>query len=110
MGQIKNIKLHIVTDIKVLVFDRQTPVEMAKATGTCKWFNSTKGFGFITPDDGSEDLFVHQSSLKSDGYRNLAEGEPLEYDSSKGKSKAVNVTGPGGRNVQGAPQGGGGGY
>merc|ERR1712142_1438567 len=92
MGQIKNIKLHIVTDIKT-----NTPAKMAKATGTCKWFNSTKGFGFITPDDGSEDLFVHQSQLKSDGYRSLAEGEPLEYDteydSSKGKSKAVNVTG-----------------
>ena len=88
---------------------------MAKATGTCKFFNSTKGFGFITPDDGSEDVFVHQSQLKSDGYRSLAEGEQVEYDteydSAKGKSKAVNVTGPGGSNVQGAPrQGGGGGY
>merc|ERR1712183_40450 len=116
MGQIKNIKLHIVTDIKVRVFDRQTPVKMAKATGTCKFFNNTKGFGFITPDDGSEDVFVHQSQLKSDGYRSLAEGEQVEYDteydSAKGKSKAINVTGPGGSNVQGAPrQGcGGGGY
>merc|ERR1711973_79096 len=108
MGQIKNIKLHIVTDIKT-----NTPAKMAKATGTCKWFNSTKGFGFITPDDGSEDLFVHQSQLKSDGYRSLAEGEPLEYDteydSAKGKSKAVNVMGPGGSNVQGEPRQGGGG-
>ncbi|CAO2167349.1 unnamed protein product [Urochloa humidicola] len=70
-----------------------------RLTGTVKWFNPTKGFGFITPDDGSEDLFVHQSSLKSDGYRSLNDGEIVEFevsDGSDGRTKAVEVTAPGG--------------
>jgi len=76
----------------------------AKQRGTCKWFNSTKGFGFITPADGSEDLFVHQTSLYSRGFRNLAENEDLEFDvevDSNGRKKAVNVTGPNGDFVKG---------
>jgi len=76
----------------------------AKQRGTCKWFNSTKGFGFITPADGSEDLFVHQSSLYSRGFRNLAENEDLEFDvevDPNGRKKAVNVTGPNGDFVKG---------
>jgi len=76
----------------------------AKQRGTCKWFNSTKGFGFITPADGSEDLFVHQTSLYSRGFRNLAENEDLEFDvevDPNGRKKAVNVTGPNGDFVKG---------
>eukprot|EP01084_Bolivina_argentea_P069499 126454_1 len=75
-----------------------------KFTGTCKWFNSTKGFGFIEVDDGSEDVFVHQSEIHAEGFRNLAEGEKLEFEieeQGNGKKKAVNVTGPNGDYVQG---------
>ncbi|KAK1273738.1 Glycine-rich protein 2 [Acorus gramineus] len=67
--------------------------------GTVKWFSGQKGFGFITPDDGGEDLFVHQSSIKSDGYRSLAEGEAVEFvieTGGDGRTKAVDVTGPDG--------------
>jgi CspA family cold shock protein len=63
------------------------------ATGTVKWFSDEKGFGFITPDEGSKDLFVHHSSIQSDGYRSLAEGAKVEYESEQGDKgpKAVNV-------------------
>ena len=49
-------------------------------SGTCKWFNSEKGYGFVTPDDGSEDVFVHQSVIKAQGFRTLADGEPVEFE------------------------------
>ncbi|KAK4437648.1 Glycine-rich protein 2 [Sesamum alatum] len=90
--------------------------------GTVKWFNSEKGFGFITPQDGSEDLFVHQSAIKSEGFRSLGDGEAVEYVveyGSDGRAKAANVTGPDGASVQGSTRGsyggrsgsgGGGGY
>jgi CspA family cold shock protein len=53
--------------------------------GTVKWFNSSKGFGFINPDDGSEDLFVHHSEIKSDGYASLNEGQKVEFEVGQGK-------------------------
>lgn len=83
-----------------------------RGKGSVKWFNGTKGFGFIRPDDGSDDLFVHHSSIKSDGYKSLAEGECVEYVVSKGedgRTKAVDVTGPNGSPVQGDNSGRGGG-
>ena len=61
--------------------------------GTVKWFNGEKGFGFITPDDGSKDLFVHQSAINGEGYRTLNEGDKVSYepeDSDKGP-RAANV-------------------
>ena len=63
------------------------------ATGTVKWFSDEKGFGFITPDEGSKDLFVHHTSIEADGYRSLAEGARVEYESESGDKgpKAVNV-------------------
>jgi CspA family cold shock protein len=63
------------------------------ATGTVKWFSDEKGFGFITPDEGSRDLFVHHSSIVADGYRTLAEGAKVSYDEEAGEKgpKAVNV-------------------
>ncbi|KAL0907540.1 hypothetical protein M5K25_021955 [Dendrobium thyrsiflorum] len=72
--------------------------------GTVKWFNATKRFGFITPDDGREELFVHQSSIKADGFQRLAEGEVVEFAiavGEDGRTKAVDVTSPGRDFVQG---------
>ena len=63
-------------------------------TGTVKWFNDDKGFGFITPDDQGADLFVHHSGINTDGFRTLREGARVSYDSEAGPKgpKAVNVT------------------
>ena len=64
------------------------------ATGTVKWFNEAKGFGFITPEDGSKDLFVHFSNIQSDGYKTLAEGATVSFESREGQKgpEAINVT------------------
>ncbi|MEJ2216859.1 MAG: cold-shock protein [Gemmatimonadota bacterium] len=51
-----------------------------RTTGTVKWFNDQKGFGFITPEDGSKDCFVHHSSIQAAGFKTLAEGERVEFD------------------------------
>jgi cold shock protein len=62
-------------------------------TGTVKWFSDDKGYGFVTPDDGGKDLFVHHSGIAGDGFRSLTEGAKVSYeaeDSDKGP-KAVNV-------------------
>jgi CspA family cold shock protein len=63
------------------------------ATGTVKWFSDDKGFGFITPDDGSTDVFVHHSGIAGEGYRSLAEGAKVSYEAENGDKgpKAVNV-------------------
>ena len=55
------------------------------ATGTVKWFNPEKGYGFVTPDDGSADVFVHFSAIQGEGYRNLEENQKVEYDVSQGQ-------------------------
>ena len=55
------------------------------ATGKVKWFNAEKGFGFITPDDGSKDLFVHFSEIKSDGYKSLDENQQVEFEVGNGE-------------------------
>jgi CspA family cold shock protein len=64
------------------------------ATGTVKWFNDSKGYGFIAPDDGAKDVFVHHSNIAGDGFKTLAEGAHVEFeqrDGSKGP-EATNVT------------------
>ena len=63
------------------------------ATGTVKWFSSEKGFGFITPEDGSADVFVHFSAIAGAGYRNLEENQKVEYDVGQGQKgpQAANV-------------------
>jgi len=81
--------------------------EAEKKSGTVKWFNATKGFGFITPSEGGEDLFVHQTSIVSEGFRSLKDGEVVEFEieaAADGRTKAVNVTGPSGQAPQGAPR------
>ena len=64
--------------------------------GTVKWFNETKGFGFISNDDGSGDVFVHFSAIQSDGYKSLQEGQKVTYDTetdpkNSSKMRAINV-------------------
>ena len=63
------------------------------AEGTVKWFNEKKGFGFITPDDGSKDVFVHFSAISSDGFKTLDEGQKVTYDVVSGPKgpQAANV-------------------
>jgi len=55
------------------------------ATGTVKWFSNEKGYGFITPDDGTKDLFVHFSGIEGEGYRTLNEGQKVEYTETQGQ-------------------------
>ncbi|THU53884.1 hypothetical protein C4D60_Mb10t19090 [Musa balbisiana] len=94
-----------------------------RQTGTVIWFSGAKGFGFIAPDGGGEDLFVHQSAIRAEGFRALSEGDAVEFSvdqADDGRSKAVDVTGPngaaiflggGGRGGSGGRgRGGGGGY
>jgi CspA family cold shock protein len=64
------------------------------AIGTVKWFNDAKGFGFITPEDGSKDVFVHHTAVNMDGFRTLSEGQRVEYEVTQG------AKGPAAQNVR----------
>lgn len=63
------------------------------STGTVKWFNNSKGYGFIVPDDGSDEIFVHYSNITSEGYKSLQEGQKVEFEAGQGKKgpEATNV-------------------
>ncbi|HSL72439.1 MAG TPA: cold-shock protein [Longimicrobiales bacterium] len=65
-----------------------------RTSGTVKWFNDAKGFGFITPSDGSKDCFVHHSAIQGSGFKTLAEGDRVEFDLTQGAKgpSAENVT------------------
>ncbi|MEE8594289.1 MAG: cold-shock protein [Gemmatimonadota bacterium] len=63
-------------------------------TGTVKWFNDQKGFGFITPEDGADDVFVHQSAIQAEGFRSLSEGDRVEFEVVQGQK------GPAAENVR----------
>jgi len=65
-----------------------------KMKGTVKWFNDSKGFGFITPDDGSKDIFVHHTAIASEGFRSLSEGDKVEFETEQG------AKGPQAKNVR----------
>ena len=89
------------------VGSHRTPLMMTagKSKGTVKWFDADKGFGFITPDDGTDDVFVHQTSIQTEGFRSLADGENVEYvaeTDDNSRLRAAQVTGPDGATVQGA--------
>ncbi len=67
---------------------------MSQATGVVKWFDEAKGFGFITPQDGGKDVFVHFRAIASDGFRSLAEGQSVQYTVEQGNKgpQAANVS------------------
>jgi CspA family cold shock protein len=71
------------------------PLEKGRrmATGTVKWFNDAKGYGFITPDGGGKDVFVHHTAIQMEGFRSLAEGQKVEYEVTEGPKgpQAANV-------------------
>ena len=66
---------------------------MSKTTGTVKWFNEAKGFGFITPEGGAKDCFVHHTAIQGQGFKTLAEGEKVEFEVVQGQK------GPAAQNV-----------
>jgi CspA family cold shock protein len=77
---------------KVVVYCAEKGFFMA--SGTVKWFNDSKGFGFITPDDGGEDLFAHFSAINMNGFKTLKEGQRVEYEVTQGPKgkQASNIT------------------
>ena len=74
-------------------FARENALILRKIKGNVKWFNESKGFGFITPEDGSKDVFVHFSAIQTNGFKTLAEGQRVEFEITNGAKgpSAANV-------------------
>jgi len=72
----------------------ERPEELPMQNGTVKWFNNTKGFGFIAPAEGGDDVFVHYTAIKADGYRTLNEGQAVQFEVERGPKglQATNVS------------------
>ena len=97
-----SIFFHLSRMCSLLNHDREILIEwptagqgaVAVSTGTVKWFNASKGFGFITPDDGGDDLFVHHSEIKTEGYATLDENQKVQFEVGEGRKGpcATNVT------------------
>jgi len=81
-----------VTAVFTTIFGLKKEKEVM-ATGTVKWFNESKGYGFITPDDGSKDCFVHHNAIQGEGFKSLSEGQKVQFDVEEGAKgpQAVNV-------------------
>jgi CspA family cold shock protein len=88
--------MHLVVFFVTAVFTTIFGLKKEKkvmATGTVKWFNDSKGYGFITPDDGSKDCFVHHNAIQGEGFKSLSEGQKVQFDTEEGAKgpQAVNV-------------------
>ena len=97
-------KIDTVDEPGVAKGNRDVTSEQSRETGRCKWFKAGRGWGFIVPDRGGPDIFVHQSVIKKEGFRSLADGEKVEFvakQSDRGR-QATFVCGPGGRSCRGA--------
>jgi CspA family cold shock protein len=79
--------------VVLLYYNNQYGTKVKMDTGIVKWFNDTKGFGFITPDNGGEDLFAHFSSIKMNGFKTLMEGQKVQFDIMQGPKgkQAANI-------------------
>ncbi|SHE85015.1 cold shock protein (beta-ribbon, CspA family) [Pedobacter caeni] len=85
---------HFDINILFIIFTSKYIYNNMRTTGKVKWFNSAKGFGFITPEDGGKDIFVHFSAIAGDSFRELNEGDSVEFELNEGKKgpEASNVT------------------
>lgn len=94
MGWTKSITIVVLKlDTAFVSFFHVKVILMSKIKGNVKWFNESKGFGFITPEDGSKDVFVHFSAIQSNGFKTLAEGQRVEFEITNGAKgpSAANV-------------------
>ena len=76
----------------IMILSRHLPKDITMTNGTVKFFNATKGFGFIQPDDGSKDAFVHISAVERAGFSGLGEGQKVSYDLETGRDGKVSAT------------------